>query len=132
MRAPRVLFILLFCLSGLATVAAQDQPAAAARGGVQGLVLDGSGGVRRGVAVRIRPENEDDPTLLAISEMDGRYVFADVRPGNYIVDVVGDQHPPQGQAIQVTAGQTLTHHVVTSAGSLWISGLVAFSILLYA
>jgi hypothetical protein len=130
-RAPRVLFLLLFCLCGLATLAAaQDQPAAA-RGGVQGLVLDGSGGVRRGVAVRIRPENEGDPTLLAISEGDGRYAFADVRPGSYIVDVVGDQHPPQGQTIQVTAGQTLTHHVVTAAGSLWISGLVAVSILLY-
>lgn len=106
------------------------EPPALALGTIAGLVLDQSGNVRRAAAVRARRQGRDP--LITSSDASGRYQFAGVEPGSYIVDILDGQHQPSGQTVTVARGATVTHHIVIRARSSWISALVALIILLYA
>lgn len=123
-----VAVLLLASVARPAGAAAQD----AQRGSITGLVLDESGRLRNSVAVRLTPEDEGNPAVMAISGDDGRYAFIGVRPGSYTADIVGDHHQASGRDIRVVAGTETTQHLVSRAGSRWISVLVLLSLLLFA
>ncbi len=131
MRIRAVVVCLLANLMCVAAAVAQgDSPPDATPGSMHGLVLDASGRIRPGVPVRARPDGPGHP-LVDIAGSDGGFDFTALAPGNYVVDVVGDPHPPAGSRVAVRPGQRIEHHVISGAGSAWSSGLVVISILAY-
>ncbi|MGE3469575.1 MAG: carboxypeptidase-like regulatory domain-containing protein [Vicinamibacterales bacterium] len=130
------LLVLIFALVGLVHPAAGQTTGT---GAVSGLVLDESGHLRPGVAVRARPDDtstgtQDSPRTgrVVIADAHGVYAIDGLVPGAYVLDVLGDQFAPSGTRVDITGSQTVTHHIVSRAGSRWISLLVVFTILAYA
>jgi hypothetical protein len=126
------LLVVLCLVASPVDAAAQEAPAAVAGGGgITGFVLDESGFPRRGVAVRITPQDRANPTLIAISGADGRYAFAGVAPGQYTADIVGDPYSPSGRMITAVAGRDVTQHLVSRIGSRRIFQLLLLAIALF-
>ena len=101
LSAPlRLLLLLSIALSMCAPAAAQLSTAT-----IEGKVADQTG-VLPGVTVTAR-ETDSGFSRDAITDVEGRYTLAGLRPGVYEVRVTLDQYKPQARTVTALVGQTL-------------------------
>ena len=73
---------------------------------IQGLVTD-QAGVLPGTVVTAR-ETQSGFTTEAVTDSEGRYTLAGLRPGTYEIQAAMEQYKPQARTVQVLVGQTVT------------------------
>ena len=101
LSAPlRLLLLLSIAFSMSAPAAAQLSTAT-----IEGRVADQTG-VLPGVTVTAR-ETDSGFSRDAITDVEGRYTLAGLRPGVYEVRVTLDQYKPQARTVTALVGQTL-------------------------
>jgi len=106
----RGLFVfVLFSLLVSPLALAEPKPANAGLGTatVTGLISDDTGFPIPGVTVTATRSGEQSAEAVAVTEGDGRFKIADLRPGAYQVDAALDGFQPVATTIKLTTAQTL-------------------------
>ena len=122
-RSTLVASLLLMLSAGLGTphVLAQGPRAARVTGTVWDATDSGVGGAR----VRLRNVVTGGIDAAATAEATGQFLFADVEPGNYVIEVVNGQGgiAAIGQSFSIGAGESMATFVRLGPKVPWTAGL---------
>jgi len=106
-------FMVLWCVLLPATAAAQQAS------GIAGVVRDTSGAVLPGATVEAASPALIEKTRTAVSDIEGRYNIADLRPGTYTVTfAIAGFNTFRREGITLTAGFTATVNADMTVGAL--------------
>jgi outer membrane receptor protein involved in Fe transport len=101
-----VLVLLILNLSP-AALAQKTGNAGLGTAAVTGVVADDSGAPIPGVTVTAEREGETGGEVIGVTEGDGRFRIADLRPGSYHLNAVLDGFQPVTTNVKLTTSQTL-------------------------
>ncbi len=101
-KFPRPVFLVLFLLLSTSALAQGLGQAV-----VSGTVRDNTGAAVPGVTVTSTRAGEQSAPILAVTEMDGRFQLADLRPGAYTLEAVLDGFQPVKSSVKLVTGQKL-------------------------
>ena len=106
-------FMVLWCVLLPATASAQQAS------GIAGVVRDTSGAVLPGATVEAASPALIEKTRTAVSDIEGRYNIADLRPGTYTVTfAIAGFNTFRREGITLTAGFTATVNADMTVGAL--------------
>jgi iron complex outermembrane receptor protein len=118
LRVPSWRTAVAVCLSILTVAATAFAQHAAPAGRVSGAVTDQSGGVVVAAVVRLEP-TAGGPAASVKTDEEGRFVFAAVAPGDYLVTSNVAGFEPAAMVVTVTANETAAADLqLTAAGIL--------------
>ena len=117
-RGRRALTVVVIAIAAFMCVGVFPRPAAA-QGAITGMVKDDSGGVLPGVTVEVASPELIEKTRTTLTDGQGRYHIADLRPGPYSVTFsLAGFNTVRREGIDVTVTNTATVNAELGVGGV--------------